>query len=63
MSENRKVGFVVAAENETKQTFDEIKRDAGSMAQSVEQSGKRAAKGMQDVGDSFKKTGDGADVY
>ena len=61
MSENRKVGFVVAAENETKQTFDEIKRDAGSMAQSVEQSGKRAAKGMQDVGDSFKKTGDGAD--
>src|SRR5574337_36292 len=49
--EQRKVGFAVTAENQTKQAFDEIKRDAADMASKVEQSGKRAAQGVGAVGD------------
>lgn len=49
--EQRKVGFAVTAENQTKPAFDEIKRDAADMASKVEESGKRAAKGVGAVGD------------
>lgn len=49
--EQRKVGFTVVAENETKATFQEIKTDAATMAASVEQAGTRAAKGIQGIGE------------
>lgn len=50
MSENRKVGFDVTANNDTKQAFDEIKRDAADMAGKVEQAGKRAGDGIKGIG-------------
>ncbi|MBP7645350.1 MAG: phage tail length tape measure family protein [Comamonas sp.] len=50
MSEERKANLVIAAENQTKGTLQEIKQDAASMAQSVEQSGQKAAKGLGGIG-------------
>ncbi len=55
MSETRKVGFVIAAENETKQTFDEVKRDAKSMADAVTKAGDDAAKGLSGMGEGGEK--------
>lgn len=49
--EERKVGFVVHAENQTQQTFDEIKRDGKDTAGSLEQSGRRMQKALTGVGD------------
>lgn len=49
--QQRKVGFTVVAENETKGTFQEIKADAAQMAEAVEQSGQRAARGINAMGD------------
>lgn len=51
MSEERKANLVIAAENQTKGTLQEIKQDAANMAQAVEQSGKKAAKGLEGIGD------------
>lgn len=50
MFENKKSGLVRGTENETKQTFEEIKRDAQGMARTVEKAGQDAAKGMADMG-------------
>lgn len=49
--QSRKAVLKVAAENETKGTFQEIKEDAASMAASVKQSGEQAAKGVNAIGD------------
>ncbi|WP_159917875.1 phage tail tape measure protein [Pantoea sp. 18069] len=49
--QQRKVGFSVVAENETKGTFQEIKADAAQMAEAVERSGQRAARGINAMGD------------
>ena len=56
MAEERKVGFVVSAENQTKQTFEEIKRDAQGMAQAVSKAGQDANKGLSGVGDGAAPT-------
>lgn len=50
-SQDRKASFIVSAENDTKSTFQEIKADAAEMAGSVEQAGKRAARGVSSIGD------------
>lgn len=50
MSEERKANLVIAAENQTKGTLQEIKQDAANMAQSVERSGQKAAKGLGGIG-------------
>src|SRR5690606_40025333 len=52
MAEERKVGFIVSAENQTKETFDQIKRDAHGMAQAVSKAGQDANKGLSGIGDS-----------
>ncbi|MDR2297844.1 MAG: phage tail tape measure protein [Comamonas sp.] len=50
--QNRKIGFAVAAENDTKGTFEEIRSDARDLAEVVEQAGQRAARGINVIGDS-----------
>ena len=50
-NEDRKVGFTVVANNETKSTFQEIKTDAAAMAGAVESAGKQAAEGVRSIGD------------
>lgn len=50
--QNRKIGFAVAAENDTKGTFQEIRSDARDLAEIVEQAGQRAARGINVIGDS-----------
>ncbi len=55
MSEDRKVNLVFAAENQTKGTLQEIKQDVAGVATSVEQSGKKAAKGIEAIGDGGEK--------
>lgn len=57
MSEERKVNLVIAAENQTKGPLDEIKQGVASAAANIEQSGKKAAKGIEGLGDSIKKVG------
>ncbi|WEL99697.1 phage tail length tape measure family protein [Delftia tsuruhatensis] len=49
--QNRKFGFVIAAEDETKPVFQSIKTGAADMADSVTKSGERAGKGMKGIGD------------
>ena len=53
--QERKTTIIVAAENQTKGTFQEIKGDAADMASSVEKSGDRAAKGIEGIGDGADK--------
>lgn len=53
--QEHKVGVVVAAENQTKGTFQEIKSDAAEMAASVEKSGERAARGIEGIGSGADK--------
>ncbi|WP_280191195.1 phage tail length tape measure family protein [Delftia sp. PS-11] len=48
---NRKIGFVVSAEDDTKNTFQNIKAGAADMASSVAKSGEQAAKGVKGIGD------------
>lgn len=55
MSEDRKVNLVFAAENQTKGTLQEIKQDVASTATSIEQSGKKAAQGIEAIGDGGEK--------
>ena len=50
-NEDRKVGFTVVANNETKSAFQEIKTDAAAMAGAVESAGKQAAEGVRSIGD------------
>lgn len=47
---NRKIGFVVSAEDDTKNTFQNIKAGAADMASSVAKSGEQAAKGVKGIG-------------
>lgn len=62
MSEERKVNLVFAAENQTKGTLNEIKQDVAGTAAGIEQSGKKAAKGIEGLGEAVKKAGqDSAD--
>lgn len=49
--QNRKVGFVISAEDDTKNTFQSIKTGAAEMASSVAKSGEQAAKGVKGIGD------------
>lgn len=49
--QNRKIGFVVSAEDDTKTTFQNIKTGAADMASSVAKSGEQAAKGVKGIGD------------
>lgn len=49
--QNRKIGFVVSAEDDTKTTFQNIKTGAADMAASVAKSGEQAAKGVKGIGD------------
>ncbi|WP_333907067.1 phage tail length tape measure family protein [Delftia acidovorans] len=49
--QNRKIGFVVSAEDDTKTTFQNIKTGAADMADSVTKAGERAGKGMKGIGD------------
>ncbi|WP_212644924.1 phage tail length tape measure family protein [Delftia sp. PE138] len=49
--QNRKFGFVVSAEDDTKTTFQNIKTGAADMAASVAKSGEQAAKGVKGIGD------------
>lgn len=49
--QNRKIGFVVSAEDDTKTTFESIKTGAAGMAASVAKSGEQAAKGVKGIGD------------
>ena len=49
--QNRKVGFVISAEDDTKNTFQSIKTGAADMADSVTKAGERAGKGMKGIGD------------
>lgn len=55
MSEDRKVNLVFAAENQTKGTLQEIKQDVANTATSIEQSGKKAAQGIEAIGDGGEK--------
>ena len=57
MSEERKINLVVAAENQTKGPLNEIKQDVAGAAASIEQSGKKAAKGIEGLGEAVKKAG------
>lgn len=57
MSEERKVNLVFAAENQTKSTLQEIKQDVAGAAANIEQSGKKAAKGIEGLGEAVKKAG------
>lgn len=57
MSEERKVNLVFAAENQTKGTLNQIKQDVADTAAGIEQSGKRAAKGIEGLGEAVKKAG------
>ncbi len=49
--QNRKIGFVVSAEDDTKTAFQNIKTGAADMATSVAKSGEQAAKGVKGIGD------------
>lgn len=49
--QNRKIGFVVSAEDDTKTTFQKIKAGADDLADSVTKAGERAGKGMKGIGD------------
>lgn len=49
--QNRKIGFVVSAEDDTKTTFQNIKTGAADMAASVAKSGEQASKGVKGIGD------------
>lgn len=57
MSEERKVNLVFAAENQTKGTLEEIKQGVASTAAGIEQSGRKAAKGIEGLGEAVKKAG------
>lgn len=61
MSEERKSNLVVGVENQTKAPLQEIRQDAASTASSVEQSGKRMAKGMEGLGEGAQKSAKGFD--
>ncbi|MCX7504511.1 phage tail length tape measure family protein, partial [Delftia tsuruhatensis] len=49
--QNRKIGFVVSAEDDTKTTFQNIKTGAADLADSVTKAGERAGKGMKGIGE------------
>jgi len=53
--QNRKIGFVVSAEDDTKATFQNIKTGAADMASSVAKSGEQAAKGVKGIGDGAEE--------
>ncbi len=61
MSEERKSNLVVGVENQTKAPLQEIRQDAAATASSVEQSGKRMAKGMEGLGEGAQKSAKGFD--
>lgn len=50
-----KTNIIVAAEDQTKSTFQEIKSGAADMASSVQQSGDKAAKGIEGIGAGAEK--------
>lgn len=61
MSEERKANLVVGVDNQTKAPLQEIRQDASATASSVEQSGKRMAKGMEGLGEGAQKSAKGFD--
>lgn len=55
MSEERKVSLTFVAENQTKGTLQEIKTDVTQTAAAVEQSGQKAGKGIEAIGNGSDK--------